>query len=391
MGLIGLAAGVSLTERPEVVSASLATKAYYSLGLFVVGGLDIGTPVGGPPWARMLLWIAYFGAPVFTATAVIDALVRAVARDRWQLRGLRDHVVVSGSSWLTDSFLRALRARNTNIPVVVLVERTTDMVRRQELEQSFGALVLAGELDHAFMQRQLQLKRARRIVLLGESDFQAYEAAHRIVGRFPALRERLVLHCNKLRFLRTMQRTGADRLCISFNSYHLAATAFVSEALIPHLRETPGRDLIVLAGFGRFGQAVLEELQHVALDQIDRVVAIDRDAQRRMLVVEEQEQLHRSLRRDALQGDIAHPEVWRRLRQTVNLDRGQPILVLGTGSAENNLRTALWLKGKYPSARIYARTNDRSELAEEIGTEHSIHTMSITELVERNLPEGWLT
>ena len=40
--VIGLSVGVSLTERPDVGAAGFLTKAYYSLGLFVVGGLDVG-------------------------------------------------------------------------------------------------------------------------------------------------------------------------------------------------------------------------------------------------------------------------------------------------------------------------------------------------------------
>ena len=48
LALVGFGSGVSLTERPDVTTSNLLTKAYYSLGLFVVGGLDLGTPVGGP-------------------------------------------------------------------------------------------------------------------------------------------------------------------------------------------------------------------------------------------------------------------------------------------------------------------------------------------------------
>ena len=39
--LLGFSSGVSLTERPEVVDATLLTKAYYSLGLFVVGAYTL--------------------------------------------------------------------------------------------------------------------------------------------------------------------------------------------------------------------------------------------------------------------------------------------------------------------------------------------------------------
>jgi hypothetical protein len=96
-GLVGLMSGVSVTERPEVVDAGVLTKAYYSLGLFVVGGLDLGTPTGGPWLGRMLLWLAYFGAPILTASAVIEAVVRVMTPQRWHLRRMKDHVVIVGT------------------------------------------------------------------------------------------------------------------------------------------------------------------------------------------------------------------------------------------------------------------------------------------------------
>ena len=81
-GFIGLLAGTSLSERPDVLTSGWLTKAYYALGFFVVGGLDVGMPVGGSPWGRAILWIAYFGSPLLTASAVIDAerpRIRSVA------------------------------------------------------------------------------------------------------------------------------------------------------------------------------------------------------------------------------------------------------------------------------------------------------------------------
>ena len=55
-----------------------------------------------------------------------------------------------------------------------------------------------------------------------------------------------------------------------------------------------------------------------------------------------------------------------------------------------NLRTALWLKRKYPNAMVFARTNDISRLALEVGVEHDIGMFSIKQLVEDNVPQDWL-
>ncbi len=386
-GLIGLASGVSLTERPAITGSDLLTKAYYSLGLFVVGGLDIGTPVDGPWLGRTLLWVAYFGAPLLTASALIEAVVRIVAPQHWHLRRLRNHVVIVGSGALSISYLRVLRRSDPDTRVIV-VDTAVDKVRELELEQSFNVSVVVGDITHDFLLRELRIGRAARIVLLGDDDFQAYEAASKILREFPTAR--VTLHCHNLRFLRAMEETSVARLSATFNSYHLAAASLVRDHLIGHFRRTRARDTVVLAGFGRFGQTILEELQDQAIEEIDNVILIDVDADRRVLVAEEQEKLGEGYQRLVLEGDIAHPEVWRTLTRTVDLEHSEPTIILGTGSTEDNLRTSLWIKRKYPNASVYARTNDQSELALEVGAEHDIKCISIKQLVEDNIPARWL-
>ena len=55
-GFVAFQFGVDVTDRPGIPSTGLLTKVYYTVGLFVLGGLDLGTPVGGPEAARWLLW-----------------------------------------------------------------------------------------------------------------------------------------------------------------------------------------------------------------------------------------------------------------------------------------------------------------------------------------------
>lgn len=385
-----MAAGVGLTERPEVVSSDWLTKAYYSLGLFVVGGLDIGTPSGGPALARTLLWVAYFGAPLLTASAVIEAVLRVMSPHRWQLRRLQNHIVVVGTGKLTSVFLRALRARAPKVPVVVVADET-DRVRDQELEQSFGVTVVAGDITHNFLLRELRVGRAHRVLLLGDDNFTCYEAASKMLASYPQLADgRIVLHCHRLRFMRAMEGTRLASQCETFNSYHLAATALVRNDLLAHFAKTPARDLVVMAGFGRFGQTILEELANHAHDAIEAVAVVDADADRRVLVVEEQQRLATGFHREVFEGDISHPEVWQHLTASFDLTRNQPTVILGTGSEEDNLRTALWIKRKYPNVYVFARTNDVSRFALEVSAEHAINTISITELFESSIPGRWL-
>lgn len=386
--MIGQGLGVELSERMGTPSGWL-TRAYYSLGLFVVGGLDIGMPTGGPGYARALLWIAYFGAPLLTASAVIEAVVRLVSPQRWQLRRLKDHIIVAGASNLTRYYLQVLRSHDPNA-TVVLVTNTPDSPEARDIEQSFQVTVISGVINGEFLVKNLRISKARRILLFGENDYQSFEAAALMMARRPAIADRIVLHCHNLRFLRSMQQTQLIKRITSFNAYHLAASGLVQEHLLGHFQKTQERDVVVLAGFGRFGQTILEELQQHAAGEMATVAVIDTDAKRRMLVVDEQDRIEGSYQREVLEGDIADPDVWLRLGESVDLSVGEPVIVLGTGNTAQNLRAGMWIKSNYPRAIVHVRTNGKSRLAAEIGKEYDINSISMTALVEQHMPAQWL-
>lgn len=363
--------------------------AYYSLSLFVVGGVDLGTPVGGPLWGRTLVWMSYFGAPILAAWALIEALLRAFTPQAWHLRRLHNHVVVVGDGELTLTYLRSLRARNTAVKIVVVVKHS-DQAAADEIRETFNALVVLGDVTHRFFLEQLRLHRAQRVFLLGNNSLRGYEAAAQILDLVPNIGKRLVLHCGRLRFMRSMSTTRVARECQTFNSYHMAASGLVRNHLIAHFKETKPKDAVILAGFGRFGQTILEELQDHAIDEMDAVVVIDNDAHRRVLIADEQMQFERSYRRELFEGDISHPELWERVQQTVNLDTEDSVVVLGTGSEEENLRTALWIRQKFPHSKVIARSNKQSRFANEVGADNDISTLSINELFEKSMPADWL-
>ena len=386
--MLGLSSGVGLTERPDVVEGSLLAKAYYSLGLFVVGGLDIGLPTGGPLLGTVLLWIAYFGSPLLAASAVMEALLIVISKERWQLRRIKNHIGVVGSGKLTTSDLRVLRQQHNHIPVIV-IDHAIDLAREHELTATFDVTVINGDVTHDFMLQKLRLHRARRVMLLGDDDFVAFEAASKVLRLYPKLTSQIVLHGGSLRFLRAMQSTQIANQVTLFNSYNLAAKGLVNSALIDHFKKTNYQDTVVIAGFGLFGQTILEELQINAGDEIDLVAIVDKQAHRRVQIVDEQQKSGAFYERKIYQGDTTHPDVWRKLTGDINLSRGEPVVIMGTRDSANNLRTALWIKQKYNNALIFVRTNDTSEFAQAVGKAHGVHCISITRLVEDNIPLEW--
>ena len=388
LGLTAFANGVALTARPEVTSAPVLERVYYILGLFVVGGLDLGTPVGGPVWAQAILWIAFFGAPLLTASAVVEAVLRVLNPQQWLLRNLHDHVVIFGSGELTISYLRMLRRQNRNCRVVV-IDTEFDSIREQELQQKYGVATVLGDLTLGFLRNQLRLQHAKRVLLLGENDFQAFEAAARVLESAPNLKFRVVIHCQNLRFMRTLLQTSLGRHCVIFNRYNMAGMAFVRRNLKEQFARTEGLDNVIIAGFGRFGQSVVEQLRLTQGNELAHVVIIDQDAERRMMVVEEQQQLPSNYERSVMRGDVANPEVWRRVAAKVDLEQPNTVFILGTGSGRDNLRTALWLKQKYPNAHVFARSNGQSRFASSVADEKDITAFSINGLLEEMIPVRW--
>ncbi len=387
--IVGFESGVAVSERPEIVDSGILTKAYYSLSLFVVGGVDLGTPFGGPFYGRVLVWISYFGAPILAASTLITALLRALAPQSWYLKRLRHHVIIVGDGELTLSTLRALRKHDARIPVVV-VSNSDDRILADELRQNFGAIVVNGDITHGFFLKQLRADQARRIFLLGDNSLRSYEAAAALLELMPAIGDRVVIHCASLRFMRSMENTPVAQRCEIFNTYHLAASGLVRSHMLQQFQETQSKDIVVIAGFGRFGQTVLEELQLSALGELDTVAIIDRDANRRVLVADEQMEFSGRYRRELFEGDIAHPEVWDQVQQAVDIGGDNTAFVLGTGREEENLRMGLWLRQKYPGAMVISRTSRDSLFAREVGQEHNIISVSITRLVEEHLPAAWV-
>ena len=386
--LFGFEMGVGVSERPDINQHGLLAKAYYSLSLFVVGGMDLGIPIGGPEYARVLVWFSYFAAPAFTASTVMSALLMALAPQSWSLRKLRNHIIVVGDGPLTQSYLRVLRT-NSDTRVLV-VSSNADVNFPEQFQQPFGAQVITGDITQRRCFKKLRVKHAARILLFEDSSLACFETATALLAMQSDLGSKIAIHCSGLRFMRAMENSNVAKQCFTFNAYQLAAQGLVRNRLLQHFKETKNKDVVVLAGFGRFGQSVLEELRATATSELDTVVVIDVDADRRVLVADEQETMENTYRREVFQGDISHPEVWAKAANAAKLSGDNTLFVLGTGREEENLRTGLWLRRKYPNSTIITRSGSVSRFANELGTEHDIVNVSIAELVEDSIPDSWL-
>jgi voltage-gated potassium channel Kch len=385
--LVGLASGVGVAER-ELAGTGLAAKAYYALGLFVLGGLDIGTPIGGPPLGRAVLWAAYFLAPIITASALLEAAARLIGPLGMRLRPPSDHVVIGGAGRLTLLYVRKLRARDPRRTIVVVDASPTHPYFR-ELRDTHRAFIVHGDIASDQMLRSLRLDVAHRVLLLTGDDFANLDAAAKALKIAPDLARRIVVHVSDLGFMRQTSGSSVARLCDVFNGHEFAATYLVQEHLLKRFRNTEHRDLVVLAGFGRFGQTVLHQLQQNAPGSFGRVVIIDGNSVKNVRGFEDDPGFAEDYERDVLDGDLRDPEIWARVREIVRAHGHPPIVILGSGDDGTNLHAALRVRFHDPDAYVAVRSYRSSPFTSEVAKEARAHEVNLAALIGSGMPDAW--
>jgi Trk K+ transport system NAD-binding subunit len=387
-GLAGLALGVEVSERPGVSDEDIFTKAYYALGLFVLGGMDLGTPVNGPLYGRILLWIAYFAAPIWTASAVFETILHALRPPVWHVRRIKNKVVILGGGELTLGFLNRITTSGNARRVIVIVDKAQHP-HIDQLRTYRGVRVFMVSGDQMHRLRRYPLHRAHRFLLLSERDDINFEVASILLEHDPQLGCKIVYHVSNLRLLRVLQDTRVVQMCTTFNQYELAATQLARERLMKRFKDTEYRDIVVLAGFGRFGQSILEQLERHASGEFSRVAIIDRAAQQQALIADEQVETERTYSRHTYEGDIDDPETWQRLFSEVVTGEEEPVFVITTGDDQTNLRCAIWLRQQFHNALIISRTLAPSTFAKGVCDEHELVSVNTAELVEVSIPHAW--
>jgi Trk K+ transport system NAD-binding subunit len=146
---------------------------------------------------------------------------------------------------------------------------------------------------------------------------------------------------------------------------------------------------VVLAGFGRFGQGILEQLVRHAPGEFSCVAIIDLHAEQQALIADEQVVTERKYSRHPYQGDINDPEVWQRLLSEVVSGDEEPVFVITTGDDQTNLRCAIWLRKQFPNALIISRTMAPSSFARGVCEQHDLVSVNTAELVEASIPHAW--
>ncbi len=393
MALYAFSVGVDVTDRPGLSGHGLMTHFYYAVGLFFLGGMDLGTPRGGPEVARAMMWFAYFAAPTITTGAVIEGLLRIIGSHWLDRFGLRNHVVVVGLGRVGMSFVEALREREPG-RVIVVVDRELGQANIEQARRRFGARFVPGDIRLKGTLSQLSLDRAYAIALMTDDDLTNLEAGWAVAKRFPNLS--VVAHVSDIAMNRAVRAAVEDedggRLRV-FNRHRLAARHLYDEHLRAIFCGSEPQDTVVLAGFGRFGQTILEFLEQQAAHEIGKVVIVDKLAGARLRTFREQVKSEAQCHVAVVEGDVSDPQVWDRVGALLGDIDNPPVIVLGCDDDRVNLRGAMYLRPRWPDAQLFVRTQHESAFTEELSDKHHFKVLAIDQVLEEALKleqHAWL-
>lgn len=387
LGLTAFCGGAEVSER-DVQATDFMSKVYYSLGLFVLGGMDLGMPTGGPVWSQAILWVVYFAAPAITTSAVVEAVLYAVRPGYYRMRHLRNHVIIIGCGRLAMLYLERLRAVEPGTRVLIVDKRTDNPHAHAAIER-FHARVLNADVASRPTLQALRLKHARRLAVLTGDDYINLDTAATAIQLAPHLATETLVHISDLRLLRVMEDSELLQQAAKFNTYRRAAQYLVTEKLLPHFVRTEAADIVVLAGFGRFGQSLLDQLQESAAGKFGRVIIIDREGDLQTRVFDEQVGFQNGYEWELMTDNLQHPGTWKHVAEKIKAAATEPVFVLGSGNDSVNIRTALGLAHSYPHAKIVARCFRHSTFAEHISGECDFEIVSTADLLLSGMLPEW--
>jgi hypothetical protein len=353
------AGGVVTSERPGLADDPITVWIYYAAGLFVFGGLDLGTPVGGMAAGRAALWIAYFLAPAITTSAVIEGLLRLV-RPQWlKRRRLDGHMVLVGAGQVGMAYLEALRSVEPERPVL-LIDRSAGLATAEEAVRRHG------------------------VEFLDLVNLEAAWAAHAEQPSLP-----IAVHVADLALLRPVERIAHDDLApVGFNTHQIGAFHLYRNHLASHFEETGYRDVVVLAGFGRFGQTILEVLLDEAADELEQVVIVDRAASA-LFRQFEADISHRLDRAIAIDREVSDPAAWDEVDRRLAESEATPVYVLCAADERLNLRAAMLLRDRSSAPRIFVRCFHRSSFAGNLAEQLSLELLAFEDVLRDALRDHY--
>lgn len=382
--------GFTQIELTGGARLNLIESFYESLRLFVLGAS--GMPTDGPKVWLGIMWFLYLLAPALTATFLVESLrtiKQALVNPDRVVRKMKNHLILCGLGKHGRLIVCQVLARSPGQDVVV-VELDPSLPPFLEFPTGIRVPVIVGDMTDAMTLRRAGIERARRLFAASGNDVANLNSCILAKERAAVRDFKSVALISDVDLSRGVSDLARSEGVVLVNPYEIAGTNLV-EGLWPMMGSSNGRvSLVVVAGFGRFGQMFTKALLRKAGDDCNlRVAVVDRMATKRVEVFRRSFDIgDRSL--SAIDGDVDDPRVFENAmtRGESGTSATEPIVILCTDNDTANLNTALLLQECWKvTATVVTRLFNPPPGFCRLIAGSRIHAFQIPKLIEKKLPE----
>ncbi len=292
------------------------------------------------------------------------------------------------------AYLKAIRDVDPDVPVLLL-DRPDGDDPSAEAERLGGVHTVSADPRRPAALELVGLERADRMVVVTDDDLTNLEVAW--AARAARTDLPIAVHVADLTLLRPVNRLVRDqargdaagtRPPLVFNTHRIGALHLYERFLHPHFEGTRYRDVVVLGGFGRFAQTILELLRVTAADEIERLVVVDPDASRKVRQFTADVPL-RSLSFTTVDGDLEDPGTWARVDEEVEGLEATPVYLLASSDEVVNFRAAMLLRARSSEPRVFARCFHRGRFSESLAEQRDFELLAFEEVLRDALVEHY--
>ncbi|HOX87675.1 MAG TPA: NAD-binding protein [bacterium] len=323
---------------------------YFSLGIFILAGFDIGFPANTSSLPNLLLWICYFLAPLLTASFVYSFVQEKLLK---KLNPhYKNHTVICGFGKSGKLVYELARAHYPKKHKIVVIECNPDNLYRTELSKKPTVWWICGNFTDELVLKKARGKYASEIIITTNHDFANLKAIFTMKSMLdPQHPLRIFCHIGDPKLHSAFKNTLRDKELSSrvkfFNAYDVVTRRLAAN----WLQNPPGDQRprsFILVGLGRFGRLLLQNiLTDSSLTGQDEIAIVtlnpSYDVQR--LKYHWPRGLNPKPRiLEPIIDTIQNPSVWQRLNQQFKGNDKNLFVILCRDDDIANLETAISLK-----------------------------------------------
>tara|TARA_Y100000813_G_scaffold83602_1_gene59220 strand:- start:944 stop:2590 length:1647 start_codon:yes stop_codon:yes gene_type:complete len=296
LSLLAFNNGVYLEHKPNICAEPLFVQIYYAIGLFLLAGIDFGMPVGGSEFYRFILYISYFLAPLITVLAVIEAVLKTIGAD-YLKRPYKNHVVIIGANIVAIKFMHSMQANPSmfskrysqiiadggtfeEYKKLIVVEKDPSNIHLEyfrELSNKRKVDIIIGDIDNSTVFNNLNIRQAQNCIINTNDDILNLDIALKLIHDY-GIKEKIIVQLESEDLIYFVQSIQQEDKALNFRVISVdikLANCF----FFRYIQTFLFLENLVIFGFGRFGQHILELISTNI--SFKNLIIIDPDAEQK--------------------------------------------------------------------------------------------------------------